>query len=154
LGAFVAEVETHEIAAEPDLAVQSARDQVQVMTLQRAKGRVWPVVIVTGVHQDAWPSGNGSAGLFGLERLTADQLLPDPVVSASSDRQVLNFALSRATHSLTFMAAGGDDSPPLRMLTEMQVPMRTVSREESAPHNLSAVLSALRSGCASSYVFQ
>ena len=145
LRAFLAEVESQEIAAEPDLQQQSHRDQVAVMSLRRAKGRQWHQVTVTGVQESVFGGGHPGEGLIQLGRLTTSELLVGPTeLSAGEERRLLSMALGRSSADVVLCAAGGEADPPATLATETGQEWQPVSGQPDVPYSPGEILARLR----------
>jgi superfamily I DNA/RNA helicase len=127
LSSLIDELEHQEIPAEPDLKQESLTDSVAVLSLHRALGRTWPVVVVTGLQESNWRGGDGQDGLIQPTRLGPDRLLPDvPRRAAAQRRRLLNVALARASRTLLLAACGGPEDPPTPLLGDAGLPVRRV----------------------------
>ncbi len=112
-------------------ALAYPRNAVQLMTVNRAQGREWSLVVVAGVQEGVWPAANGGLGLLSPE------LLRDPETTAVSERaaavaderRLFHVACSRATEHLVLTAVAADErdpagAQPSRFLAELGVPAR------------------------------
>lgn len=146
LRAFLAEVESQEIAAEPDLQQQSHRDQVAVMSLRRGKGRHWRQVIVTGVQESVFGGGHPAEGLIQLGRLTPTELLTNPAqFSSGEERRMLNMALGRSSGDVVFCAAGGEADPPAMLASDTGCEWQQVVGQPEVPYSPVEIVARLRS---------
>lgn len=149
LSAFLAEVESQEIAAEPDLQQQSHRDSVAVMSVHRGKGRQWRLVVVTGVQESVFGGSPSAAGLFQLDRLTRHELLPTPAPPArGEERRLLAMALGRSTADVVLCAAGGGEDPPAGMVASLADGWRRVSGLPTSPQTPVELVARLRAAAA------
>jgi superfamily I DNA/RNA helicase/RecB family exonuclease len=145
LGAFLAEVVAQEIAAEPDLKQRRYRDSVTVTSLLRAKGREWPLVIVTGVQESVFAGSPPPVGLFELDRLTAAELLGVPAAPKPGEqRRLLTMALGRSRSDLILCAAGGADDPPADMAAAAAGGWRRVTGLPTQPRTPAQIIAQLR----------
>jgi len=145
LRAFLAEVESQQIAAEPDLQQQSYRDAVAVMSLRRSKGKGWQLVLVTGVQESVFGGGHPADGLFELGRLTDTELLtlpaPEPL---GEDRRLLGMALGRSSADVVLCAAGGPDDPPATLVADLGGGWQQVSGHPAEPQTPLELIARLR----------
>lgn len=145
LRAFLAEVESQQIAAEPDLQQQSHRDAVAVMSLRRSKGKQWQLVIVTGVQESIFGGGHPTDGLFQLGRLTDTDLLPLPASAPlGEDRRLLGMALGRSRADVVLCAAGGADDPPARLVADLGNGWQPVVGHPASPQTPIELVARLR----------
>ncbi len=145
LRAFLAEVESQQIAAEPDLQQQSYRDAVAVMSLRRSKGKQWQLVMVTGVQESVFGGGHPADGLFQLGRLTDSELLPLPAPAPlGEDRRLLGMALGRSSADVVLCAAGGVDDPPATLVAELGSGWQRVSGHPAEPQTPIELIARLR----------
>jgi ATP-dependent exoDNAse (exonuclease V) beta subunit len=127
LSSLIDELEHQEIPAEPDLKQESLTDSVSILSLHRALGRTWPVVVVTGLQESNWWGGDGQDGLIQPALLGPDGLLAEvPRRAAAQRRRLLNVALARASRSLVLAACGGPEDPPSPLLEDAGLTVRRV----------------------------
>ena len=67
--AFLAEVESQQIPADPMRESELRGSAVRVLTAHRAKGLEWPLVVVAGVQEGAWPDVRRRGSLLEPDRL-------------------------------------------------------------------------------------
>ncbi len=141
LASLIDELEHQEIPAEPDLKQGSRTDSVSLVSLHRSLGRSWPVVVVTGLQESNWQSGDGGEGLIQPGRLD-DQGLSDvvPRRAAAEQRRLFNVALSRAGDTLVLTACGGPDDPPTQLLADAGLTPRRVRGAPEQPQTPVATL--------------
>ncbi len=133
LAALVAELGHQEIPAEPDLSLGPPGDRVTVMSLHRAAGREWPVVIVTGLQESNWQARDGG-GLIEVARLTGDELLAQaPRQAAAEMRRLFGMALGRAGRTLVLAACGGAGDPPTSLLADAGLTVERVAGPPDRP---------------------
>ena len=107
---------------------------VTVLSAYQAKGRQWPVVVVTGASEGAWPNDTVGVSLLEPERLSAQGSIP-PVTrreSLAAERRLFTLATSRATNRLIVTGApSGDDevARPSRFLREIGLEARLWRRD-------------------------
>ncbi|MFN8127056.1 MAG: ATP-dependent DNA helicase [Candidatus Nanopelagicales bacterium] len=145
LRALIDEIEHQEIPAEPDQKASSYSDSVTLMSLHRAPGRVWPLVVVTGLSESSWSAAE-TLGLLDPGQLTGECLLPVPPRRAAAERRrLLNLALGRASHRLLLCSAGGADDPPTPLLEQAGLPVQRVRGLPATPQTpLDTLLRARR----------
>ena len=110
LAAFIEEIQTQDIGAEPDLQTETSQASVLVTSVYRARGRQWPLVAIPNISDAQWTAPQVSAGLIRPEDLTPVGLSLLPPVRGPEDRRLLNFAISRASDAL-WLASHGADGP-------------------------------------------
>ena len=99
---------------------------VTVLSAYRTKGRQWPVVVVTGAVEGAWPSRGAESSLLEPQRLLAGGQLPAITrgETVAAQRRLFTLAASRASHRLIVTGSpGSQDEPvlPSRFLHELGV---------------------------------
>ena len=103
--AFLAEVESQQIPADPMRESELRGSAVRVLTAHRAKGLEWELVVVAGVQEGAWPDVRRRGSLLEPDRLGRHEVTA-PVPTASriaEERRLFYVACTRAR-----IAAGGD----------------------------------------------
>lgn len=145
LRALVEEIHHQEIPAEPDLNLTSGTDAVSVLSLHRAAGRAWPLVVAVGLTETAWRASPLAGGPLDPGRLTDDDLLPvAPATDAAERRRLCNLVLGRANRELVVCAAGGPDDPPTPLLTAAGLPVQRVQGLPPTPRTPTDLLLRLR----------
>lgn len=137
---FVDSVAEQELASGTRDRRGFAPEAVAIVTAHGCTGRRWPLVVVPGVQEGAWPALGETGSLFGQEELV--ELLdrdidPNVITSRTADkvaeeRRLFGLACSRATQELVVTAVVAPDSDdvdePSRFVTELeQQPDVTVS---------------------------
>jgi superfamily I DNA/RNA helicase/RecB family exonuclease len=123
---FLDEMRSLDFAAESLAERGAPAPAVMVLTARRARGQFWPLVVVAGVNEGAWPLVNASHNIVGADRLTADGISAPATRSArlTDERRVFHVAVSRATRELVVTAvASADDNgaQPSRFFNEVAV---------------------------------
>lgn len=125
IGNFVTELEAQQIPADT-LAEQGTRGAaVRLMTAHRSKGLEWPLVVVAGVQDGAWPDIRHRGTLLQSERLAVGGQ-QHPATAASllaEERRLFYVACTRASRRLVVTAVEnisetGDQ--PSRFLLEIE----------------------------------
>ncbi len=106
----------HRIPAARIEAGPQVRDSVSLLTVHRAKGAQWPLVMVLGLQQDQWPDARGPVTLLTPERIGSDGVRAQRTRAelAADERRLAFVAATRASQRLVIMAvdsAGSDESP-------------------------------------------
>lgn len=101
----------------------SQRDAVALLTAHRSKGAQWPLVVVVGLQQDAWPDARGPVTLLAPERIGPHgQVVPGRTRRELTDdeRRLAFVAATRAQRRLVLTAVDspGSDSAPSVLFTE------------------------------------
>ena len=127
--AFLAEVESQQIPADPMRESELRGSAVRVLTAHRAKGLEWPLVVVAGVQEGAWPDVRRRGSLLEPDRLGRHEVTA-PVPTASriaEERRLFYVACTRARSRLVVTAVAGTEGEgdqPSRFLTELGVPVQ------------------------------
>lgn len=122
---FLAELEAQQIPADT-LADSGARGaSVRLMTAHRSKGLEWPLVVVAGVQDGAWPDLRFRGSLLQADRLAPGGVAPPAPTSAAlaEERRLFYVACTRASKRLVVTAVesssqSGDQ--PSRFVRELQ----------------------------------
>jgi RecB family exonuclease len=148
LRGFLAEVAAQEIPADTEREDDVPGRGVRLLTVHRAKGRQWPVVVVAGVQEGIWPDLGRGGGVLVAEELLSDGLsgVIDHRSRLADERRLFLVACSRASRQLLVTAVSGSDgeaNQPSRFLGELGVPTRDY-RPTDRPLTLPALVSTLR----------
>ncbi|MFZ1410219.1 MAG: ATP-dependent DNA helicase, partial [Micropruina sp.] len=148
LRGFLAEVAAQEIPADTEREDGASGGGVRLLTVHRAKGRQWPIVVVAGVQEGIWPDLGRGGGILVAERLLSDGLSGtiDHRARLADERRLFLVACSRASEQLLVTAVSGSDgeaNQPSRFLAELGVPIREY-RPTDRPLTLAALVSSLR----------
>ena len=108
---FLAQLEQQVIPAAPNQQKAWNRDAVRLLTAHRAKGSQWPLVVVAGVQEGAWPDLRVRAGLFS----EADAAVPigSREQQLLDERRLFYVACTRASQALLVAAvkSSAEDGP-------------------------------------------
>lgn len=143
---LLSQVEAEQIAADTARESDPRGRGVAVLTVHRAKGLEWPLVVVTGLQEGVWPRIRPPVDLLDASRLSRDEL-GEPASAASqitADRRAFLLAISRASQHLVVVAtsgAGGEGAVS-RFVTELGVAVRTSS--DSLTGSLEDLVASLR----------
>jgi len=129
---FLAEVSAQQIPADREREARVRGRGVQVMTVHRAKGRQWPMVVVAGVQEGVWPAAHRRQAVIQPDRLTRDGLGGGTThrEALADERRLFYLACSRARDHLMVTATAGTDGegdPPSRFLAELGVDVDTAT---------------------------
>lgn len=99
------------------------RDAVALLTAHRSKGAQWPLVVVVGLQQDAWPDARGPVTLLAPERIGPHgQVVPGRTRRelADDERRLAFVAATRAQQRLVITAVDspGQDAAPSVLFAE------------------------------------
>ncbi|HSU37769.1 MAG TPA: ATP-dependent DNA helicase, partial [Propionibacteriaceae bacterium] len=147
--AFLAEVESQQIPADPMRESELRGSAVRVLTAHRAKGLEWPLVVVAGVQEGAWPDVRRRGSLLEPDRLGRHEVAA-PVPTASriaEERRLFYVACTRARNRLVVTAVAGTEGEgdqPSRFLTELGVPVQQRPGRPRRPLTLPALVAELR----------
>ena len=122
---LAAEVEAQQIPADHEREARVGRG-VEVMTVHRAKGRQWPLVVVAGATQGAWPTFRHTGGVIDPDELRADGLAGgfDARASLAAERRLFYAACATARDTLVVTcvsSADEDGGSPSRFIAELGV---------------------------------
>ncbi len=147
--AFLAEVESQQIPADPIRESELRGSAVRVLTAHRAKGLEWPLVVVAGVQEGAWPDVRRRGSLLEPDRLGRHEVAA-PVPTASriaEERRLFYVACTRARNRLVVTAVAGTEGEgdqPSRFLAELGVPVQQRPGRPRRPLSLPALVAELR----------
>ena len=149
---LLAEVSAHSIPADTMRESHVRHRGVRLVTAHRSKGHEWPLVVVSGVQEGAWPTVGRRAmlidpGQLEPDALTEDGLLPAAGSGVADERRLFLAAISRASRRLVVTAAAGTDGEvdqPSRFLGELGVPVQRVQGRPRRPTTLAALSAELR----------
>ncbi|MDQ1247839.1 MAG: hypothetical protein QG597_2211, partial [Actinomycetota bacterium] len=98
------------------------RDSVRLLTVHRAKGAQWPLVVLVGLQQDAWPDARGPVSVLAAERIGAGGVVPPRTRRelADDERRLAFVAATRAQRRLVITAVDSDvtDTAPSVLFAE------------------------------------
>ena len=121
-GVFVDTLLRHRIPAARGEDAGFNRDAVRLLTVHRAKGAQWPLVVLVGLQQDVWPDARGPVSLLASERIGTDGVVPPRTRRelADDERRLAFVAATRAQRRLviTAVAADASDEAPSVLFTE------------------------------------
>ncbi|WP_461110664.1 ATP-dependent helicase [Streptomyces calidiresistens] len=122
---FLAELESHDIAADTRAPRALRPDAVHLMTAHRSKGQEWSLVVVAGVQEGLWPDLRRRGSLLEADRIGPDGLADplSPAALLAEERRLFHVACSRARDRLVVTAVRGpeDGDQPSRFLGELGV---------------------------------
>lgn len=124
--AFLTEVASQQIPADRERESRLTARGVQVLTVHRAQGRQWSVVVVAGAQEGAWPPGRRVSAVLEPQRLTSSGIgpRPDPREQLADERRLFHLACSRARQHLMVTSTAGVDgeaNQPSRFVAELGV---------------------------------
>ncbi len=160
VAALIHELEAQQIPADT-LSESGVRGTaVRLMTAHRSKGLEWPLVVVAGVQEDAWPTVRAGGSLLHRERVGPGIEVSAPPTSAqlADERRLFYVACTRATRRLVVTAVRSprdDDHQPSRFVLELAAHATAGSVTEPqarprTPFSLRGVVAQLRELCESS----
>ncbi len=119
---FVETLTRHRIPAAPNDDSTRLRDSVALLTVHRAKGAQWPMVVIVGAQQDEWPDARGPASLLAPERIGREGVQAPRTRSelVADERRLAFVAATRASQRLVIMAvdSAATDQSPSVLFTE------------------------------------
>ncbi len=144
---LLAEVEAQQIPADYEREARRGGQGVDIMTVHRAKGREWPLVIVVGANEGQWPSPRHVGGHLVAERLVSDGLVghDDPREHVVAERRSFYAACAAAGQRLvvTYVSGTADEAaPPSRFVADLGVEATAVADDEAL--DLRAFAASLR----------
>ena len=146
---FAAEVAQQQIPADSERTSAVAGRGVRLLTAHRAKGRRWPLVVVTGAQEGVWPDVRRRGSVFDPQRLGTAGLGEGTTTRdlVATERRLFLLACSRATSRLIVTAlegTEGEEDRPSRFLGELGVPVRHVIDVPDRLHTLRELVTDLR----------
>lgn len=146
--AFVEDLDSQEISAEPDITRAGSREAVALGSVFRAKGAQWGFVALLGLEEGRWPGPAARPGLIDPSQLTPSGLVdssgPNQI---AEDRRLFYFAMGRSRDEL-WLATWGDEEPS-RFLEESHIPVRRIVGMPERPQSRWQLIHELRLGCES-----
>lgn len=120
--AFVNDLARQRVAAAPALAASFNRDGVRLLTAHRSKGLQWPLVVLVGLQQGAWPDARDRVTMLAADRIGPDGVEPPLSHRArvADERRLAFVAATRAERRLvlTAVASEGEDACPSELFDE------------------------------------
>ncbi len=121
--AFLDLIESQQVAEDSLAERAPSADTVALLTPASAAGRQWPVVVILGLQEGAWPdlrlrgSLLGSAELAAVDRLSAartdqERLRAMRTAILHDERRLLHVAVSRAGEQLAVCAIRSEEEQP------------------------------------------
>lgn len=148
VNAFLAELAAQEIPADRERESRAGGRGVQVLTVHRAVGQQWELVVIPGLQDGEWPSRRGLGEILDPALLTEAGLV-ERVESAehlASERRLFHLACSRARQKtvVTTVQSDFDDSrQPSRFLAELGVQIQPPT-PDGLPVSLPELVGRLR----------
>ena len=143
---LAATVAAQQIPADYEREARRGEWGVEVTTVHRAKGRDWPLVVVAGLNEGAWPALRRAPGRLAADRLRSDGLtgVPDVREHIAAERRMFYAACAASSRRLvvTYLGAGAEQ-PPSRFVGELGVPAR-VAVADDEPRDVAALVAHLR----------
>ena len=148
LRGFLAEVTAEQIPADRSREARLHGRGVSLMTVHRAKGQEWELVVVAGVQEGVWPAARRAAGLLEPERLLSGGLFGgmDHREWLAAERRLYYVAITRPRRRLVVSACTGTEGEadqPSRFLAELGVPIRR-GGSATRPFTMAALVAELR----------
>lgn len=145
--AFIAAVMSQQIPADRERESLAGADGVEILSVHRARGRQWQLVVIPGLQEGIWPAVRPVARLLDADRLSMAGLAEpaDPRDHLNSERGQFLAACSRASGDLVLTTAAGQTETELResrYLAELGVAVQTPPN--GAPLRLSDLVVLLR----------
>ena len=145
---FLAEVTAEQIPADRSREARLHGRGVSLMTVHRAKGQEWELVVVAGVQEGVWPAARRAAGLLEPERMLSGGLIggTDHREWLAAERRLFYVACSRPRRRLVVSACSGTEGEadqPSRFLAELGVSIRR-GGPSSRPFTMAALVAELR----------
>lgn len=134
------EISSQQIAADTSRESDLAQLGVNVLTTHRAVARTWPLVVVTGLEEGAWPRLLPPLDLFNDPISISQQIC--------AERRAFLLAITRASEKLIVVGTQDEDAgvKPSRFISELEVDIYTPSQEPLA--NLDSLVAKLRESAA------
>jgi len=149
VAAFLDQLQSQQIPAE-SLADRGVRGEgVRLLTVHRAKGLEWDLVVVAGVQEDTFPDLRRRVSLLRAEQIGHRGLLPSPTrrEMLAEERRLFYVACTRARSRLvvTAVASHDEDGPqPSRFLAELGVSAESRGGRPRHPMSLDGLVAELR----------
>ncbi|HZG98728.1 MAG TPA: ATP-dependent DNA helicase [Nocardioidaceae bacterium] len=146
---LLAELEAQEIPAQP-IGEQSVRpESVRLLTVHRAKGLEWRLVVVAGVQEGEWPDLRWRGSILDADRLQADGLAPRASTASllAEERRLFYVAVTRARQRLVVTAVASvaeDGDQPSRFAGLLGVDVGAPEPRPRRPLSLVALTAELR----------
>ncbi|MFB9620759.1 ATP-dependent helicase [Brooklawnia cerclae] len=145
---LLAEVEGQQIPGDTARETGRQASAVDLLTVHRAKGLEWRLVVLVGLEEGAWPRAGAPASLLQPEQLAADGPQPPPTYAErlADERRAFLLAVSRARERLVATAVtgvSGEGGGPSRFLTELGVPVEQ-GRPVGGPTTIDGLIAELR----------
>ena len=120
-----------------------------VMTVHRAKGLEWDLVVVAGVQEETFPDLRRRISLLRADEIGHRGVITPPTrrEQVAEERRLFYVACTRARRLLTVTAVSSseDDGPqPSRFLEELGVTIETVTGRPRHPLSLTGLVAELR----------
>ncbi|MFC0629068.1 ATP-dependent helicase [Kribbella deserti] len=149
VSAFLAELESLDIAGDNRYDSTYREAGVQLMTAHRSKGLQWRLVVVASVQEGQWPNLRRRGSLLEPDRLGREGLI-DPLSAGAllaEERRLFYVAITRARQRLivtAVQAPEADGEQPSRLLAELDIPLKLVPGRPRRPLSLSGLVADLR----------
>ncbi|WP_432146999.1 ATP-dependent helicase [Streptomyces sp. bgisy084] len=146
---FLEELDAQDIAADTLTRRAVRPDAVRLMTVHRAKGLEWRLVVVAGVQEGLWPDLRRRGSLLEADRIGRDGLAEPltPGALLAEERRLFYVATTRARDRLVVTAvkaAADDGDQPSRFLTELGVTPQDITGRPRRPLAVAALVAELR----------
>ncbi len=146
---LLAQLDVQQIPGDRPQPDTRSADAVAVMTAHRSKGLEWPLVVVVGVQEGAWPDLRRRGSFLAADRLQPDGLAPaeTPTERLAEERRLFYVAVTRAAERLLVTAVASADEAgdrPSRFLDELGVPAVVVTGRPTRSLSASGLVANLR----------